>query len=63
MADNCVFFKNGKCNPPEWYKQGAACSWLNNPDYQQCAIYKAANAKNVGGGLLDQLRAAGIIKN
>lgn len=59
MADNCPYWKNTKCAPPN-LDQGHSCSWESR-DYENCAVYKIALVKAAGGSIEDQLRASGAI--
>lgn len=59
MANNCPFCRVNECAPPGM-DGGHNCSW-SHFDYEGCAVYKIAAAKAAGGGMEDQLRAAGII--
>lgn len=60
MAYNCPLWKGGKCDFPPNSNSTHLCSW---PDrrYQNCAVYKMAGVQVRGGGMEDQLRAAGVI--
>lgn len=59
MADNCRYWKAGKCNaPPPLGVSG--CSFAAQ-DYDNCAMYKAIAAIAAGGSIEDALRAADCI--
>lgn len=59
MAENCPFYKQGKCAPPAM-DAGHACSWTF-PEYQKCNVYVMSAVAVGGGGLSDQLRAIGAL--
>ena len=60
MAENCKFWKSRNCDFPPGAGSTNRCSWLDR-NCHACAVYKMSIAQARGGGMEDQLRAAGIL--
>lgn len=58
MADNCPYWKHGKCAPPGHDVHD--CSYSSRT-YDQCAVYQMVQVRLGGGSMADALRAAGVI--
>jgi hypothetical protein len=58
MADNCPFWKGGRCVPPRGDEN--RCSYQAR-DYDNCAVFKMVNAWVQTGSPLQGMINAGII--